>query len=272
MHPPGSLEFWNVAIALSKTEKSIRNLELRACVPTATFDTESMAFERRLILGGSAFAGLKELRLKLNFGYDDAGVLVSYDKLNGLRILLDRIRGLEVLDLCLPTDHFTGSYSRDDWVHYDSIFPKNGAWPHIREFAIGDLAIQGRHLIHLLFVRMPDLQHLKLSNLNLLDGGDGIWKSVIEALKFRRLSSIGIYPDVYLYDGPDFNFLSTDSDDRGFFEKFERYVVHGMHDWTLRHPCLPDSQPTQDSLDNLCGILDGANKIAHTTNISISQN
>ena len=101
---------------------------------------------------------------------------------------------------------------------------------------------------------------------------DGTWESVFEVLKFRRLSSFDIKSSSFLYYGDIVfealkrrdNFLSTLGMHgyRGtmnqFFESLERYIVHGLHDLTLRHPNLQRKQATEESLNYLGGILDHA--------------
>lgn len=42
---------------------------------------------------------------------------------------------------------------------------------------------------------------------------------------------------------------------KGCFESLERYIVHGLHDLTLRHPGLDESQPTQDSMEYMWRIF-----------------
>ncbi len=184
--------------------------------------------------------------------------------------MLDHIRDIEVFELCLPGDFG----SAQAWATYECIFSENGAWPCLRSFTIGDLEIRGRDLIHLLFAKMPSLQYLTLHDISL---PDHTWDAVIEALKFRRLSSFEIDTSDDICNLQLTTFLCPVLDDwiwakgvdRSFFGNFERYVVDGAHDWTLRHPSLRDSQPTQDSLDYLCGIFDQANESKSIVDIDV---
>lgn len=266
LRDPGYLAFWTITIALSKNEKRIHNFELDSGIAPATFDTQSIAKGKVFRCGVDAFAALKERRLDIAYGYDDSHDPNRYDTLSGLRILLSRICNLEKLEICLTQEEYDPSdqqYSLGplgEWLTYSHIFPKHGVWPHLRTFAVRDIRIRDEHLVHLLFARMPSLQHLKIKNMDLLHG---TWESVIEALKFRRLSSFDIkssfdlYDAIYLYDDSTrrnfFDLLACEArrSGKGCFESFERYVVHGLHDLTLRHPCPDDSQPTQESLDYL---------------------
>lgn len=59
------------------------------------------------------------------------------------------------------------------------------------------MRIRDEGLIHLLFARIPSFQHLKIKNMDLLQGAR---ESVIEVLKFRRLSSLDVKSAYYLYD------------------------------------------------------------------------
>lgn len=56
-----------------------------------------------------------------------------------------------------------------------------------------------------------------------------------------------------------------------FFESLERYVVHGLHDLTLRHPNLEGKQATEDSLDFLGGIFDHAKGTRCIMNIDVAK-
>ena len=266
---PGYLGFWSIIVALSKSGKRIRNFELRDGVPPATFGTLSIANERKLLHSVNAFAQLKVLRLDIPIDYSNARDPDAYDHLENLRILLDRIRGLEVLDLCLAVRE-THYNSNAGWLTYESIFPKDGAWPHLKTFTVEKLAIRDRELVHLLFARMPSLQHLAIRDMELLE--DGTWESVFEALKFRRLSSFDIkssyclsyetfvFEEIHVRD--NIRFMLGMHGYRGtkkqFFESLERYIVHGLHELTLRHPSLQGKQATEDSLNYLGGIFDHA--------------
>lgn len=205
-----------------------------------------------------AFERLKELSLHIRHGHDDSRDLDRYATLSGLRYLLSRIYNLENLKLCL------GPLA--EWLTYECIFPKTGVWPHLTTLAVENMKIRDEDLVHLLFARMPGLQHLRIKNMNLLQG---TWESVIEVLKFRRLRSLDMKSSYYLYDDLAFgedasirqNYLVVIRDvaqrsGEGCFESLERYIVHGLHDLTLRHPSLEDSVPTQDSLDYLWHIFD----------------
>ncbi len=120
---------------------------------------------------------------------------------------------------------------------------------------------------------MPSLQHLTIRDMELLDG---TWESVFEALRFKRLSSFDIKSSDFLYCADivfdedldrreDFFRMPWMHRYRGgwhqFFENLERYIVHGLHDLTLRHPNLQGNQATEDSLDYLGGIFHHAKQI-----------
>ena len=260
VYPRGSHGFWTITTALSKTQRSISKFKLKGYVEASTFDAQSIAAAAtRLSHGISAFAKLKKLKLKINFGMTEEGDLASGHHLNGLKVLLDGIRDIEHVELALPEGYFTAY----QWVLSEHIFSQDGAWLQLRNFAINNLSISPRNLIKLLFVQMPSVQHLKISDIKLVDGH---WESVIEALMFLHLSSINIILSAYAYKARESQFLFpvpwdwTDGVSRSFLESSEWYIIHGTHDWTLRHPSLEDSQPTQDSLHYLCDIFDEANE------------
>ena len=196
VYPPGSPEFWNVAVALSKSEKRINSFELSGFTPIVMFDTQSIATEERLRQAVGAFAQLKVLRPKSSYGSLDP---VS-DDLHGLRIMLDRMRDLEVLELCLPQ---FGISEDLEWSTYESIFPKDGAWRQLKTFTIVNFKIRDMELLQLLFSRLPSLQHLKLGDMWLL--ADGTWESFIEALKYRRLSSLDLRSADSWHRGSEYN-------------------------------------------------------------------
>ena len=267
---PGFLAFWNITVALSENEKRISNLKIRDAVPHLTFDSRSIATGERQLHGVNAFAWLKELRLAISFWVGHPSNPTPYDNLSGLKTLFYSMCDLEVLELYLPRD-------KDDWEFrcftQENIFPKDAAWPQLRQFTVQAIAIRRQQLIHLLFTQMPNLQHLKIDDMHLLDG---TWESVIEALNFRRLSSFDIKSSYRLsYDdgqdllAPFFDRLNWDFDE-DYFESLEKYVVHGIHDWTLRHPSLEEGQPTQDSLNFLDGIFDQADGIEYIADIDFA--
>ena len=272
LRPPEYIAFWAITVALSASEKRIRTFELGSGIDPATFDTQSIANEGFILYGVDAFERLKELRLDIACGHDESRDPDRHDIFSGLRILLSRICNLEKLEIFLTQedfDPFDQQYSLGplgSWLTYEYIFPKTGVWPHLRTLAVGDMRIRDEELIHLLFARMPSLQHLKMKNMDLLQG---TWESVIEVLKFRRLSSLDMKSTYYLYDDLTFdddlstrqNFLGVlryeaQRSGKGCFESLERYIVHGLRDLTLRHPGLDESLPTQDSMEYLWRMCD----------------
>ena len=287
LRQPGHLAFWTITVALSKSEKGIRSFELGSGIAPATFDIKSIATERLIMRGVDAFARLKELRLDIRYGQDGSRDPDRSATFSGLRFLLSGICNLEKLELCLTReefDPFDQQYSIGplrDWLTFDYIFPTAGVWPHLRTLAIGDMKIRNEELVHLLFARMPGLQHLKIKNMDLLQG---TWESVIEVLKFRRLCSLDMKSSDDLYDD-----LTIDDDvgtrqdfvdvlryvaqrsGEGCFESLERYIVHGLHDLTLRHPYLGDNMPTQDSLDYLWVMYDEDSVIRYITDIDFAK-
>lgn len=159
---PGYIGFWSVSVALFETGKRIRNFELEDGLPPATFSTLSIGNDGVLLHSVNAFAQLKELRLAIPIDYSNPRDPDGYDHLEGIRILLDRIRGLEILDLCLALRERHLDTLHAGWFKYESIFPKDGAWSHLKTFKVEKLAIRDRELVYLLFARMPSLQHLTI--------------------------------------------------------------------------------------------------------------
>ena len=192
-------------------------------------ETQSLAIK---LPGIDDFGRLKELKLDITPDDNDAD---EYESLRGLRHLLHCVPNLEILDL--------GDIG---WFTCKSVFPSDGTWPHLRRFMVQNLHITDEDLIHLLFTRMFCLQYLEIGAMEL---PHGTWESVIEALRFRKLSSFRMSDSGLYYDlGRDFLYSLRCRDS---IASIERYVVHGAQDLTLRHPSLKEDQPTQDSLDYL---------------------
>ena len=248
--------FWNMTVALPKSVKRICNCEHKDGVSLAVVDTQNIATEPRLLPGIYAFARLKELKLIIAYDHNDMAEYHSlealrYYSLRGLRHMLHWVQNLEALDLGFRR---YDELCRDEWFTYESVFPRDGIWPHLRRFVVRNLEITDKDLICLLFGRMFCLQHLVIGDMRLLHG---TWEWVIETLKFRGLSSFEISSYHLGYDD-DKNFLeplmSTKDEDNAcpdFIASIEKYVVHGWHDLTLRHPSLKKDEPTQDSLNYL---------------------
>lgn len=247
---PENSAFSNITNALSKTVKRVCNLKHEDGVSPVVFNNQSLDTEPVLRPGMDAFARLKEVKLTISYGYSDAN---EYKNLRGLRHLLRCVRGLEMLGLGFSRH---GSGCGDEWFTYESVFPKDGTWPHLRKFVVQNLKITDEELVHLLFARMFSLQHLEIGDMHLLHG---TWERVIETLRFRGLISFEMSSYQLLYDDKEC-FLAPliyqEVDDEGracrdFIASIERYVVYGRHDFTLRHPSLKADQPTQDSLEFL---------------------
>lgn len=236
--------------------KRICNFEHEGSVSPVVFNTQSLATEPILLPSINAFARLKEFKLTITHGYSEAN---EYENLRGLRHLLRCVRDLEMLDLGFSRH---GEVCGDEWFTYESVFPRDGTWPHLRRFVVQNLKITDEDLVHLLFARIFSLQHLEIGDMHLLRG---TWERVIETLKFRGLSSFEMSSYQLVYDD-DECFLASliyqepDDDDevdndnsacQDFIASIEKYVVHWRHDFTLRHPSLKADQPTQDSLDFL---------------------
>lgn len=112
LSPLGCTAFSAIPAALSQIEKRICNVELINSVPPAIFDTQGVATKRPFLHGDDVFTRLKKLRLDI--AMCDRGLGKPYDKLRGLRILLDRNRDLEVLELCLEREKIGGPGEEED--------------------------------------------------------------------------------------------------------------------------------------------------------------
>ena len=241
---PGNFACWNITNAFTTTvvaAKRICDLEHGDGLSPAVFGTQSL-------LGIDAFARLKELKLSIAYGYCGAS---EYENRRGLRHLLRCVRDLETLELEFGIYGFY-ECTEEEWFTYESVFPRDVKWPHLRRFVVHHLQIRDVDLVQLLFVRMVSLQHLEIGDMRLLRG---TWERVIESLRFRGLSTFKMESYQLIYE-VDKCFLEpimehNDYACKDFIERIERYVVHWQHDFTLRHPSLKTDQPTQDSLDFL---------------------
>ncbi len=74
------------------------------------------------------------------------------------------------------------------FYNYKYVFPKEGEWPALETLVLYRISIKAVDLIHLSDVRMPNLLHLRIREIRLLEG---TWEGVFECLKGSgRLSSI----------------------------------------------------------------------------------
>lgn len=117
----------------------------------------------------------------------------------------------------------------------EQVFPKGTIWPSLRSLILIDLSITAMDLLHFVLYRTPNLKHLKLGGISLLEG---TWEGFFEALaQSRHLSSFNLADDTYLFHRGGQDFLTDERDFPGS-EDLENYVVRGG-----RHPCLNKDQP-----------------------------
>lgn len=192
----------------------------------------------------AAFAGLERLIFRLaSYGESEDSITPElYNNVTGLSELLRSMDKLKHLGLNLPSHLDEPPIFYD----YDQVFPEDKQWPTLESLVLVAFSIKATDLMHLLENRMPNLKHLVIGEIRLLEG---TWEGVFECLKRSgRLSSFRFVFDTYLFhcDGEDF--WDPKYKD-GVYEDLECYVLEGG-----RHPCLVDEEPdsnAQKFVDNM---------------------
>lgn len=165
--------------------------------------------------------------------------------LHGLQCILQNAPALRNLSLQLPYDGYI-SDEEQDWFCYSHVFPGIG-WRHstLSSLDISGLSATYRELAALLFLNLPQLESLRMSFVNLIDGG---WEDIIEGLRYcDNLQSCQIeepltYPNDHFYcrTNPSDPWLS----DRHY--EFLAAVSHYVNEGG-RHPSLVDGEQDRTS-------------------------
>ncbi|KAM0795449.1 hypothetical protein BDR22DRAFT_826026 [Usnea florida] len=183
-NPNGIEHYFILVSALVRAQRKIESLRF-SHIPPEVFDRADHSKPSVLSLDVVAFSGLEMLDLNLSSWYYGDGEIYpeTCPNIHGLRVMLSSMTRLQGLYLCLP---FGAS------CEFDQIFTKDTIWTHFKTLQLCSLSNKATDLVDLLTFQMPELQHLCLSDLVLLDG---TWESVIECLKqYTKLSKFVTWP------------------------------------------------------------------------------
>ncbi len=149
--------------------------------------------------------------------------------------ILFRMKNLKRLDLGLS---ISGRFNWDSCYTYEQVFPQEGRWPQLVDLEIVGLAIGGFQLVRMLSRRFPKLQHLCLSDIELVDGS---WEGVVEGMRLTlHLQCLSLGDELgHLRQRSDDPFKTDNLD---MLHELEEYVVYGG-----RHPCLSTNVPAEEA-------------------------
>ncbi|MCJ1452635.1 hypothetical protein MMC28_002978 [Mycoblastus sanguinarius] len=186
-----------------------------------------------------AFSGLEVLDITISANREDEPPPLSdIDNLPVLPCLLKRMLGLKRLKLCL-LERTLDYLNTDKFQSHGHIFPLTGVWPNLTYLSISGLSIRAFDFLCLIYVQTPNLCHLEIYGIQLLEGH---WEGMLEGMRRRRLRSFTMSEFCTNVGGTPFR--PRQPEDRGtdslLVEAIENYVVYGG-----RHPCLP---PEMDAL------------------------
>ena len=251
-------DFWRVAAALSEAGKStIRNFSVDSNLIPATFVIRSGEAEGPVNSAMAAYHTVEDLKLCLA-GYAKEPMAHLHDNLHYLHRLLISMTFLKRFELILPDDFLNEPMQL---FSYQKVFPKTGVWPHLTTFTISNLEIGTKDLITLLLTQIPNLRHLTLGNMVLLDGE---WEGIIEYLRVaNRLTSFWFTGRLMLLHRGGKNYfedsLESFHSNFGALYKFLQSIEHYVVNWstipTLRHPNVMEDYPASRSLDYLHSVF-----------------
>ncbi|MCJ1453865.1 hypothetical protein MMC28_004214 [Mycoblastus sanguinarius] len=176
--------------AFSKAERTIKHFKCGSfwddgICPGAFFYEMTDSFPRDMT---DTLSQLESLSLGITPQIQDVLDHRGLDTIGFLPHLLNRMICLKSLRLnLLTTERMTRTQSLssiplDDACYtYSQIFPQRGKWPRLEHLMIRGLAIDGLDLVYLLYAQMPQLTHLWLYRIDLLDCR---WEGAIEAMRY----------------------------------------------------------------------------------------
>ncbi|KAL9062970.1 MAG: hypothetical protein Q9161_009681 [Pseudevernia consocians] len=231
--PDGARQCLIISSALARARKQIRKFGLGHSAPLIgglppdVFDRSDHSSTG---LDITAFPWLEHFDITLAC-YTDIVTPRILNNVHGLQLLLDSMDQLKFLRLRLSSDYDEGP----TLYNYENVFSAAKVWSRLMTLKLEFMSTTATQLLLLLVFQMPEMRHLELGYITLLEG---TWHSVIEGLKqSNRLSSFRIpYNSVLVHrSGRSFMYSSSQ-----FLEPIEEYMMHGGH-----HPCIPPNQPHQ---------------------------
>ncbi|KAL8798937.1 MAG: hypothetical protein Q9182_006259 [Xanthomendoza sp. 2 TL-2023] len=192
---------------------------------------------------------LKHLNLSLACLFE-AGQRPLGMNLNILKHFFQAAQSLESVSLVLLLKCFPGPFSWD----FTQVFPLVTQWslPNLRLLRLRGLRISYKNLAGLLFINLPKLDTLHLSEFQL---NDGRWEDIIEGLRHLanlrscELSDVGLlYPYDSFYERWMEEVYGWDNlekpEESAFLAAIHEYISQGG-----RHPYLPKDAPEKASCE-----------------------
>ena len=260
---PAIQEYSTITVALSEAHKHIHHLKTECTIKNSVFDVmtnDSTPHQYHYI---NAYSGLKTLHLTLELEYPFSRNVPYLSHIHGM---LQSMSGLRDLRLAFHRK------ANDLWrfCMYDTaIFPEVGRWTQLTELRIENMTFRTKALMELIVLRMPSLQQLTLSGVNLREK---YWEGIFEFLhRANFLQSLELLDDIRrcLFSGGKqwYHWGSNDDDDFGDLSAVERdgrddtarmfqeYVVGSQHNPAFKHPSLRSHQPREESQKFLTDIF-----------------
>lgn len=161
--------------------------------------------------------------------YADHETPMLFKNVDGLRLLLDSMNLLKFLSLRLSHD----GGQDPAFYRYENVFSATKFWCRLTTLKLEFMSTTATDLLRLLVFQMPQMRHLELGDIKLLEGS---WHSVIEGLKqSNRLASFKIPVRTKLVHRSGIIFMYYDSE---FRIPVMEYIMHGG-----QHPCTPPNKP-----------------------------
>ena len=156
-----------------------------------------------------------------------------------LQEMLSYMPGLENLELKLPWT--AGDINRAGLaLQYEIIFPESRLWECLTTSSISSLVIHLHELVELLFLKVPNLRHLRLDDISVLEG---TWQAVTELFKYGLRFLVEFQFMGFLYQCGQSNSLVAWEIHRLFLIELKNYILNGREDLESRHPCLRAEDP-----------------------------
>lgn len=208
---------------------------LSAGLPPTLFDLSRLTAPQKKNHSSMAVTAFSELesfglhRLASHSKEGDEGESTPgiFSSIDGLPLLLGSLKHLKRLELNLSY------YLQEPPVFYsdDQALPKGMVWEHLQSLTLINLSITAKRLLLLVLDQTPNILHIKIGHINLLEGS---WEAFFEALaQSKQPCALEFEFDTYLFHHNGQNFWMSD-----YRKDLENYIVNGGC-----HPCLYDHQP-----------------------------
>ena len=235
-------DFRDLTFALSKARVTgLRELSIECALPPPALNI----FPDRLLGfmgdGMSVYAGLDNVKLSLP-GWCANPLSDWFHPDHKVSLMLGCMPNLKRLELELPDDLIS------DPVHYfpyTVMFPRNGHWPQLTAFTVGNLEISTKNLVTLFIKEMPNVRHLAFGKIYL---EDGTWEAIVEFLRIlHRLSSFSIAHESFLLNPSPYHSIRRYFKDN--IHSVVDYVLNEQDDRSIKHPALSPTEPAHSSLE-----------------------